>query len=50
MLTFSLEGHLDVAALNALQDKPFKSVDMVRGHSTQIARISASISSCTYDR
>jgi hypothetical protein len=26
MLTFSLEGHLDVATLNALHNKPFKSV------------------------
>jgi hypothetical protein len=25
-LTFPEEGHLDVATLNALQDKPFKSV------------------------
>jgi len=32
MLTFSLEGYLYVAALTALQDKPFKSVDTIRGH------------------
>jgi hypothetical protein len=35
-MTFSLEGYLYVATLNALQDKPFKSVDTIRGHHIQI--------------
>jgi hypothetical protein len=38
MLTFSLEGYLDVAALTVLQDKPFKSVDTIRGHYTMDAQ------------
>lgn len=33
MLTFSLEGHLDVAALHTLQNKPFESVETIRGYS-----------------
>jgi hypothetical protein len=33
---FFREGHLYGAALNALQNKPFKSVDTIGGHSMSI--------------
>jgi hypothetical protein len=31
-VTFSFEGHLDIAALKVLQNQPFTSVETVRGY------------------